>query len=35
VLMVGDLYAKHVDCNSRLTTRRGKHLPDYTTRIPV
>jgi hypothetical protein len=24
LLMAGDLYAKHVDCNSRLSTRRGK-----------
>jgi hypothetical protein len=29
VLMAGDLNAKHVDCNSRLTTRRGKLLRDY------
>jgi hypothetical protein len=27
--MAGDLNAKHVDCNSRLTTRRGKLLRDY------
>jgi hypothetical protein len=29
VLMAGDLNAKHVDWNSRLTTRRGKLLHDY------
>jgi hypothetical protein len=29
VLMEGDLNAKHVDWNSRLTTRRGKLLSDY------
>jgi hypothetical protein len=29
VLLAGDLNAKHVDCNSRLITRRGKHLRDY------
>jgi hypothetical protein len=29
VLMAGDLNAKHMDWNSRLTTRRGKHLHDY------
>ena len=29
VLMFGDLNAKHVDWNSRLTTRRGKRLHDY------
>ena len=29
VLMAGDLNAKHVDWNSRLTTRRGKPLRDY------
>jgi hypothetical protein len=29
VLMAGDLNAKHVDWNSRLTTRRGKLLRDY------
>jgi endonuclease/exonuclease/phosphatase family metal-dependent hydrolase len=29
VLMAGDLNAKHVDWNSRMTTRRGKHLRDY------
>ena len=29
VLLVGDLNAKHVDWNSRLTTRRGKLLRDY------
>ena len=29
VLMPGDLNAKHVDWNSRLTTRRGKHLRVY------
>ena len=28
-LMAGDLNAKHVDWNSRLTTRRGKLLRDY------
>jgi hypothetical protein len=28
VLMAGDLNAKHVDRNSRLTTRRGKFLRD-------
>ena len=27
--MAGDLNAKHVDWNSRLTTRRGKPLIDY------
>ena len=27
--MAGDLNAKHVDWNSRLTTRRGKLLRDY------
>jgi hypothetical protein len=27
--MAGDLIAKHVDWNSRLTTRRGKPLGDY------
>jgi hypothetical protein len=27
--MAGDLYAKHVDSNSRLTTRRAKLLRDY------
>ena len=27
--MVGDLKAKHVIWNSRLTTRRGKFLRDY------
>jgi hypothetical protein len=32
VLMAGDLNAKHVDCNSRLTTRRGKLLRDYAER---
>jgi hypothetical protein len=30
VLMAGDLNAKHVDLNSRLTTSRGKLLRDYT-----
>jgi hypothetical protein len=29
VLMAGDLNAKHVDWNSRLTTKRGKLLRDY------
>ena len=29
VLMAGDLNAKHVDLNSRLSTRRGKPLRDY------
>ena len=29
VLLVGDLNAKHVGWNSRLTTRRGKLLRDY------
>jgi len=29
VLMAGDLNAKHVDWNSRLSTRRGKLLSDY------
>jgi hypothetical protein len=29
VLMTGDLSAKHVDWNSRLTTRRGKPVRDY------
>jgi hypothetical protein len=29
VLMAGDLHAKHVDWNSRLSTRREKHLRDY------
>jgi hypothetical protein len=29
VLMAGDLNAKHVEWNSRMTTRRGKHLRDY------
>jgi hypothetical protein len=29
VLMAGDLNAKDVDWNSRLTTRRGKLLRDY------
>jgi hypothetical protein len=29
VLMAGDLTAKHVDWNSRLSTRRGKLLRDY------
>jgi hypothetical protein len=27
--MAGDFNAKHVDCNSRMTTRRGKLLRDY------
>jgi hypothetical protein len=27
--MAGDINAKHVDWNSRMTTRRGKHLRDY------
>ena len=30
VLMAGDLNAKHVDCNTRLSTRWGKLLRDYT-----
>jgi hypothetical protein len=29
VLMAGDLNAKHVDWNSRLTTKRGNLLRDY------
>jgi hypothetical protein len=29
VLMAGDLNAKHIDWNSRMTTRRGKLLRDY------
>jgi hypothetical protein len=29
VLMAGDLNAKHVDCNSLLTTTRGTLLRDY------
>ena len=29
VLMAGDLNAKHEDWNSRLSTRRGKHLRDF------
>ena len=29
ILMAGDLNAKHVDWNSRLSTRRGKLLRDY------
>ena len=29
VLMAGDLNAKHVEWNSRMTTRRGKLLRDY------
>jgi hypothetical protein len=29
VLMAGDLNAKHVDWNSRMTTKRGKLLRDY------
>ena len=29
VLMAGDLNAKHVDWNSRLSTTRGKLLHDY------
>jgi hypothetical protein len=29
VLMAGDLNDKHVNSNSRLSTRRGKHLRDY------
>ena len=29
VLMAGDLNAKHVDWNSRLSTRRGQLLRDY------
>ena len=32
VLMAGDLNAKHVDWNSRLTTARGKLLRDYADR---
>jgi endonuclease/exonuclease/phosphatase (EEP) superfamily protein YafD len=32
VLMAGDLNAKHVDWNSRLTTTRGKLLRDYASR---
>jgi hypothetical protein len=34
VLMAGDLNAKHVDWNSRMTTRRGKLLRDMPTGIP-
>jgi hypothetical protein len=30
--MAGDLIAKHVDLNSRLTTVRGKLLRDYANR---
>ena len=33
-LMAGDLNAKHVDWNSRLTTRRGKRLRDYADENP-
>jgi hypothetical protein len=29
VLMAGDLNAKHVDWNSRLTSKRGKLIRDY------
>jgi len=29
ILMAGDLNTKHVDWNSRLSTRRGKLLRDY------
>jgi len=29
VLLSGDLYAKHVEWNSRLSTRRGELLRDY------
>jgi hypothetical protein len=29
VLMAGDLNSKHVDWNSRVSTRRGKLLRDY------
>jgi len=29
VLMAVDINAKHVDCNSRLSTRQGKLLRDY------
>jgi len=29
ILMAGDLNAKHVDWNSRHSTRRGKPLRDY------
>jgi endonuclease/exonuclease/phosphatase (EEP) superfamily protein YafD len=32
VLMAGDMNAKHVDWNSRLTTRMGKLLRDYADR---
>ena len=32
VLSVGNLNAKHVDCNSRLTSLRGKLLHDYADR---
>jgi hypothetical protein len=35
VLMAGDLNAKHVDWNSRLTTRRGKPYVIMPTRTPV
>jgi hypothetical protein len=31
VLMAGDSNAKHVDWNSRLTKRRGKLLPHWST----
>jgi endonuclease/exonuclease/phosphatase (EEP) superfamily protein YafD len=32
VLMAGDLNAKHVEWNSRLTTKRGRLLRDYVDR---
>ena len=32
-MMPGDLNAKHVDWNSRLTTRRGKLIRDYADEI--
>jgi hypothetical protein len=32
VLMAGDLNAKHVEWNSRLITKRGRYLRDYTDR---
>ena len=35
VLMADDLNAKHVDCNSRLSTRRGNIHVTIPTRSPV
>jgi hypothetical protein len=35
VLMAGELNAKHVDWNSRLTTRRGNSYVIMPTRTPV